>query len=117
MSAKVCERPCSNCPFRRDSMRGYMGNYDDVKHFHDVHIQADEPNPCHMTMDYSKTDWNEKFQAGEMGKQCVGQAIFYKNQCKSPRRPGIPTDVEADTTTIFQWTPEFMDYHTKGKNE
>ena len=82
-------------------MPAYMGSYRDVQHFADVHIQADEPNPCHMTMDYSEEDWNKKFQEGKMGKQCIGQAIFYKNQCKSPRRQGIPTDVEADKQITY----------------
>ena len=110
---KLCKKPCEECPFRRTSMKGYVGDYQSVDDFYTAHVQADTPNPCHMTMDYSEhPDWREKFNAGEHGKLCKGQAVFYANMCKIDRYGIIPR-VRKSIKAIFQWPHEFFEYHSR----
>ena len=113
---EMCKTPCEECPFRRTAMKGYLGSYDNVDHFFTAHVQADNPNPCHMTMDYSIENWQEEFNAGVHGKLCKGQAIFYANMCKIDRYNVIPR-VRRNIKTIFQWAHEFLEYHSKKRKE
>lgn len=112
MEIEMCKSPCSECPFRRDAMRGHVGNYESVDEFYSTHVQADTLNPCHMTMEeYQNPNWDDKFKKGELGKSCAGQAVFYKNMCKIDRNGQISTKVKQDHENVFSWPHEFLEYH------
>lgn len=87
--------PCSDCPWRRDSLAGWLGgNTADewVAMAHaDVHI------PCHTRPDH----------------QCAGNAIYRRNACKSVRPPLLT--LERDTDKVFNWPNEFLAHHNRMK--
>lgn len=106
-----CDKPCASCPFRRDSMRGWLGAYDSPGHFLAVHYTRGELNPCHTTIEYDDPDWEQKFKNGQMGRACKGQAIFFSNSYKMPRPDSLVLQSDPDKDTVFSWPHEFLKHH------
>ena len=46
---------CAQCPFRRDSLAGYLGAYESPGEFLQEHYHREITNPCHMTIDYDRS--------------------------------------------------------------
>ncbi|CAB4203465.1 hypothetical protein UFOVP1382_81 [uncultured Caudovirales phage] len=108
---KPCrDKPCAKCPFLRNSLPGYLGSYEGAEEFAATHIQGEVVNPCHVSMDHEDPEWLEKFQRGEMGHRCRGQADFFKNNLKLPRNPLIEASPERNPD-VFNWQAEFVEHH------
>jgi hypothetical protein len=102
------KKPCKNCPFSKGSMKGYLGAYKDPKEFLDVHYRTDQQNPCHMTVDYERDDWQDQLPDATA---CVGQQIMYRNSYKEPRVWSIPADI-GESDDVFKYPNDFMEHHT-----
>ena len=102
-------RPCRECPFRRESLPGYLGA-DNPRHFVAL-AMSDEQMPCHLTVDYESDDWRE--QAEQEGTQCSGRAIFLANQFKLTRNREVGR-LPRDVVSVFQWPHEFLAHHEGG---
>ena len=89
-------KPCKECPFRRKSLSGYLGN-NEPREFA-IAANHDGNFPCHMTM-------GKKREA-----QCAGRATMWANQCKSSRDSSVP-DLEPDKDNVFSHIGEFNKYH------
>lgn len=74
--------PCRECPFRRASWPGYLGN-DRPGPFIDK-TEAGVAMPCHLTVDYERPDWREQADAAPI---CTGSLQYLKNTCKVPYVP------------------------------
>ncbi len=108
---KPCRpKPCAKCPFLRNSLPGYLGSYEGAEEFAATHIDGEVVNPCHVSMDHEDPDWLEKFQRGEMGHRCRGQADFFRNNVKMPRNPLIEPSAEKNPN-VFDWKTEFVEHH------
>ena len=105
---KVCHKPCKQCPFRRESIPGYLGGYSGPEHFLNVHYHQEAPNPCHMTVDYEGDGWEDR---ADRAPRCAGQAVMFANAAKLPRAWGIPEGTERDTKEVFEWPHEFLEHH------
>ena len=105
-----CAKPCSNCPFRRESMPGWLGA-GSPESFIDC-IQRDEPLPCHPTIDYDDRHWLAKWmaQGDDTGSICAGSLIFMANKLQRPHDPAFPT-MKADRETVFSNSIEFVRHH------
>lgn len=68
--------PCSDCPFRRDSLRGWLGGSQPSEFVAMAH--SDMRYPCHLT----RGKWAKR-------PQCAGLAIYRANVAKLPRDPEI----------------------------
>lgn len=96
--AKQHVLPCGECPWRRGSIRGWLG------------MEAGQ-----LTL---PTLWLSR-ALGEVfvqchcraGLQCAGIAIFRANICKLPRYPEI-LRLEPDRSLVFATLGEFMKHHT-----
>ena len=102
------KQPCSDCPFRRAAMPGWLGA-GSPESFIDC-MNRDEPLPCHQTIDYDDPDWLEKWSAQESGSMCACALIFMANKMQRPRTRGFPT-LPPDKTAVFSNTVEFVRYH------
>jgi hypothetical protein len=102
------KQPCSDCPFRRAAMPGWLGA-GSPESFIDC-MNRDEPLPCHQTIDYDDPDWLEKWSAQESGSMCAGALIFMANKMQRPRTRGFPT-LPPDKVAVFSNTVEFVRYH------
>ncbi len=103
-------KPCSDCPFRRKAMPGWLGG-SAPEGFIDC-MQRDEPLPCHQTIDYDDPHWLVKWmgQGGDVGNVCAGSLIFMANKIQRPHDPNFPT-MKPDHETVFSNSVEFVRYH------
>ena len=85
--------PCNECPFRRKSLAGWLGENGPVNFA--VCAQIETRMPCHKK-------WS---------MQCAGRAIMWANSCKVPRDPSLLRIKTPDRTTVFSNIIEFMKHH------
>lgn len=86
-------RPCSDCPFSRKAINGWLGSLsadDWVKAAHgETYIE------CHV----------------HTGVDCAGAAIYRANICKRLRDPNA-LRLQADKVSVFANPMEFLEHHT-----
>lgn len=99
-------KPCSTCPFRRDSTPGELGG-SPVETFIGQTFGAFWI-PCHECIDYSDPNWREQYEKG----QCAGTAIYRAN-CHPANRPPELLKLPADTELVFSTPAEFMAHHLR----
>lgn len=85
---------CSDCPFSRQSLPGWLGGGEVDDWVRAAH--SDMVLPCHVISN----------------QQCAGAAIYRRNVCKLPRPPNLVLD--ADKENVFSSPMEFTKHHTKG---
>lgn len=99
-------KPCSECPWVRTSMRGWLGPATAEQWCEIAH--SDLPIACHQTIretdDDGHGDWSQM-------KQCMGAAIFRENVGKLPRDHRILVADAPDTELVFAWDNEFIEHH------
>jgi len=103
-------KPCNECPFRRDSLPGYLGNYSSPEEFI-AETMSDTEQPCHMSVDYEDPDWVSSL--GDKANHCYGSLVFFRNICKMSRDPDRPR-AEANHDEVFSSPSEFTSHH-KGR--
>lgn len=94
--------PCSDCPWRRTAMKGWLGGLD-AADWIDL-AQSDYPIHCHTKIDPD----------GEP-HQCAGSSIFRSNICKEHRNGTI--ELPADRGKVFANALEFLSHHLGRKVE
>ena len=101
------DKPCRQCPFRRDSQPGYLGDSNSDEFLETT--LADHHMPCHMTIDYTDEDWKDQLANAE---GCAGAGIFYANLSKLPR-DRKRRRYEKDKEMVFASIQEFAQHHRK----
>lgn len=91
-------QPCGDCPFRRNSVPGWLGG-SSPRDFIGLAL-GDGIYPCHS----------------KIGPQCAGLAIFRANICKAPRDPKA-LQLKPDKNKVFSWPQEFLHHHSRGLGE
>lgn len=102
---KQHEKPCRECPWRREGAPGWLGNHTPENFV--AMSEAEQRMPCHTAVDYDAPDWEE--QAAK-APQCAGRAIHLGNRCKRPRDKRILV-LPADHEAVFSTAAEFIAYH------
>lgn len=88
------EKPCSDCPWSREALNGWLGGRPSEDWLRDAH--GDGQVPCHVIAN----------------QQCAGLAIYRANVGKLPRDPDslrLPSDREA----VFANPGEFSAHHKR----
>jgi hypothetical protein len=100
---KPCGTPCNECPWRRESLPGWLGPHDAEEWINLVH--GDGQVACHKTIVVSDDPTGTT--------TCSGSAIYRRNVAKSPR--GVPADhqLDADTVNVFARPDQFTDHHDR----
>ncbi len=88
------ESPCDDCPWRRDSLPGWLGPLSPQEWVESAH--GEDKIPCHS---YD-------------GPQCAGSAIYRRNVAKSCR-DATNLRLPADREKVFATPNEFKTHHTK----
>jgi hypothetical protein len=101
--------PCKECPFRRKAMPGWLGAASPESFV--ASVQSDAPLPCHLSIDYRKPDWKEKWLTRKVGKLCAGAAIFTRNIGKRPLPSSLLPIVKPNTELVFASPSEFLAHH------
>lgn len=99
-------KPCSDCPFRRKAMPGWLGA-SSPEGFIDC-MERDEPLPCHQTIDYDNNPhWLVEWMHQKTGNMCAGALIFMANKVQQHPFQRMSKDHE----NVFSNTIEFVRYH------
>lgn len=85
-------RPCSDCPWSRKSLNGWLGGATPDDWVRAAH--SDTKIDCHTMK----------------GAQCAGLAIYRRNVCKSVDAPLLK--LEADKEAVFSTPMEFREHHS-----
>lgn len=85
--------PCSDCPWSRKSLKGWLGSLNTEEWLQIAH--NDVVVNCHVISN----------------QQCAGLAIYRKNICKSPRPGSGVLLLDSDKLNVFANPMEFMDHH------
>ncbi len=105
-----CKKPCNECPFRKDSMAGWLAEYT-PEQLHGI-VMNELPFPCHMTHE-EDLDWSEAGK--EDTPLCAGALMYMKKSAKKPRRNDLALLVEQidrkDCDNILS-VPEFFNHHS-----
>ena len=111
-----CKKPCRECPFKKTSLPGYLGEASyDPQSF----LQTIDHNliPCHLAV-----DWEDDFKDPEQiakNQPCIGALQFLKNSCKLPlaarslNKYNELLKATEGSDEVFQWPHEFIQHHSK----
>ena len=111
------KHPCSQCPFRKVSLPGWLGDTT-PQEFIETTL-ADGLMPCHKTVDYENPNWKFHMIFPDSDVQhCAGARIFYRNRFKISRNPlflmeeaeGRVVEVEK-SDKVFKTAEEFIAHH------
>lgn len=91
-NGKQHTKPCSDCPWSRDALPGWLGGNSIEEWIQFAH--SDVVIPCHVLEP----------------AQCAGAAIYRRNVCKMAYPPNI--QLEKDTETVFANPTQFTEHHT-----
>lgn len=86
-------RPCSDCPWARKALNGWLGSMSADEWVRVAH--SDALVDCHTLR----------------GAQCAGIAVYRRNVCKRADPPNLR--LEADRETVFATPAEFKDHHSR----
>ncbi len=86
-------QPCSDCPWARAALRGWLGGHS-VDDWLEA-VQSDARIDCHALN----------------GIECAGAAIYRDNICKLPRDLDV-LRLDGDTERVFDGPAEFRQHHT-----
>lgn len=89
------QAPCQDCPWRRDSLPGWLGGGSPQEFAACAH--SDELILCHTLL----------------GAQCAGAAIYRRNVAKYVEPPMLR--LAKDETLVFSTRTEFETHHTLTK--
>lgn len=108
------KRPCRECPFKRTSMRGYLGS-DNPEHFLDQTLRGADM-PCHMEIDYSDKEWLTTQEP--TAPMCVGGLQMQNNWLSLSRNPKVAEaqDKAGTNKNVFDNPEEFLIHHKVGKH-
>lgn len=86
--------PCSDCPWSRQALNGWLGGATIDQWVRTAHSDANVP--CHALR----------------GAQCAGIAIYRANVLKTPRDPAV-LRLPKDPVKVFATPFEFIEHHGK----
>jgi hypothetical protein len=92
-SKKQHKTPCSDCPWRRDSVPGWLGGHEPQEFVRLGH--NDQTYHCHVITN----------------QQCAGLAIFRANVIKRCDPPNLR--LPENRALIFAWDNEFLAHHER----
>lgn len=114
---KSCQTPCKECPFRKDSLPGWLG---ENSHNPQVFIDAMEHNiiPCHMRVDWDEAEQKNLIVEGK-DNPCIGALQFSANSLKLPRGARemgsvyhALIDNAKQNPEVFKWGADFIKHHS-----
>jgi len=110
----VMKTPCEQCPFRKNSLPGWLGPYENAQELLNV-INAEIHFMCHMTLGQ---DDDDEVDESKM-KYCKGALLFMINNGKLPRDKELMklrNEAKGENLDNILDVPGFM-YHHDPKNK
>lgn len=116
------KHPCMECPFRKKSLKGYIGGHASPQEIVDI-VMADVKFPCHMQVNAVSNQLErddemphpEAFDiALAAAGHCTGSLIFMNNICKLSRDRAVVSlqDKVGRSEDVFDRPEAMVKYHT-----
>lgn len=109
----MCSKPCKSCPWKKDSIQGYLG--DNSPKTYSAGLVSDVRLQCHSTHPWVNHEQN-KINASNI---CKGYLRSRVKSCKSSRQDVLLSQMESeikesneDLSNYFMFAQEFEEYHT-----
>jgi hypothetical protein len=105
------KKPCKECPWRKNSAKGWLGNSTPEQFVQQLHQGA--KLPCHLGVDYEDPAWQDKL---EDAPYCAGALAAMDKICKLPHdreHVAAMNEVcaEVDPDEILSAFGEFQEHH------
>lgn len=107
----ACTKPCKQCPFRKDSLAGWLADYT-PQDLHNI-VMNELEFPCHMT---HETDISFEEAASNKYPLCAGALGYMRKNAKKPRKPELAelvSRIDKEILDDILSVSEFFDHHTK----
>lgn len=111
-------KPCKNCPFRTDSLKGWLGK-NRAKEIAFAIIQQQGTFPCHKTVDYDSDEEGEGVANGD-SQHCAGAMIMLEHMEKPNQmmriaeRIGLYDMRKLDMKSpVFKNDKQFIKHHAR----
>jgi len=113
------KKPCNNCPFRTDSLKGWLGSARAKEiSFSIIHQQG--TFPCHKTVDYDREDEEGSGVVTQDSQHCAGAMIMLEHMKKPNQmmriaeRLGFYDYRKLDMKSpVFKNDKQFIKYHSR----
>jgi hypothetical protein len=104
--------PCKECPFRRASMPGWLGDHATSQEIVNI-VQFDGFFPCHMRVSRLVNLGVPFPTAAAEAEHCIGALAFMNNSCKVSRDPDIARQQQevGRREDCFSWSFEMTEHH------
>lgn len=105
--------PCPECPFRHESLAGWLGSNtpEDMAKM----ASAGARMPCHCTVDYEDPMWRDKMERPNSSvQQCAGALAAARHQAVLPRDTALRSQMEnldPEAMNMVMNLFAFMDHH------
>lgn len=109
---KQMKRPCNQCPFRRKSLQGYLGESSYNPEEFLMQLELPDVHPCHTQVDWESENLDEVMKKAP---RCVG-SIQHMNNCGKISRYKPIADLQKQygkNDEVFKWKQEFIQHHKK----
>lgn len=113
-------KPCKQCPYRKNSSPGYLGESSGDPERFLIQLQTDELHPCHLSVDWDAIEALEA--SGEdfgiiplnPDNVCIGALQFMNNTCQRSRYKAVrELQKEAGTNEdVIESRKAFIERHT-----
>lgn len=99
-------KPCHQCPYRKDSARGYLGENSYKPQLFLEQLEFDDLHPCHLSVNWEEEDFNKS-------SVCVGALQFMNNSCKLHRNIEIARlqKMVGRNENILSFNHNFIKHH------
>lgn len=105
-------KPCNECPFRKNSLPGWLGEWSSPEELFGFVITAEQSFPCHLSM----TDRNGDDKPQSDMSYCRGAVMFMKKIGKLPRNRELAkmvNSVNREELDNILDLPGFLSHHKK----
>lgn len=110
MADKCNDKPCNQCPYRKESLPGFLGDANYQPELFLQQLDMKEMHPCHLAI----KDW-ENYTKEELlaANKCTGALQFMNNSLRIHRNPKIAAlqKTAGKNEKVFQWKSEFIEHH------
>lgn len=107
--------PCDECPFRRASAPGWLGEH---AHPREIILHAQHGRfPCHKSVNFHKDNGLEFDDAVEKAMTCRGSLIYLNNTCSISRDDVIRKEQSkiGKSDEVFANAAQMVEHHTGKK--
>lgn len=107
-----CSKPCPECPYRKTSLRGWLGeSWSNPQRFL-TQLDIPQLHPCHMSVEWDSDEIEDEIDLDDK-PICAGAIHFMNNSFKRSRYPEVLVLQEklGKSDEVFKNTMDFIQHH------